>query len=203
MMGLKSEIPLGLARWWAAYYNFTMDSKNQDTESIYVRLARETVELFALEGRRYMPGFPLPAELTAKKAGVFVSIHRENGDLRGCIGTIAPMWKNVAEEIIANAIAASAEDPRFSQVGAGELAGLVYNVDVLQPPENIVCEGELDPKTYGVIVSLEGRRGLLLPDLEGVDTVDDQISIAMSKAGILLTERGRVKLQRFLVTRYF
>ena len=168
-----------------------------------MRLARETVELFAREGRRYAPGLPLPEELTAKKAGVFVSIHRENGDLRGCIGTIAPVRKNVTEEIIANAIAASTEDSRFPPVGAGELAGLVYNVDVLQPPESITCEGELDPKMYGVIVSLEGRRGLLLPDLEGVDTVDEQIAIAMSKAGIPQTERGSVKLQRFLVTRYF
>ncbi|MDR2490988.1 MAG: AmmeMemoRadiSam system protein A [Spirochaetaceae bacterium] len=180
-----------------------MDGKNRDNESIYVHLARETVELFAREGRRYAPGGTLPAELTAKRAGVFVSIHRENGDLRGCIGTIAPVRANVAEEIIANAIAASTEDPRFPRVNEAELPDLVYNVDVLQPPENIAGAEELDPKKYGVIVSLEGRRGLLLPDLEGVDTVDEQLSIAMSKAGIRQSERGRVKLQRFLVTRCF
>jgi AmmeMemoRadiSam system protein A len=170
-------------------------------ESAHVRLARNTVELFAREGRYFQPDFELPDELTERAAGVFVSIHK-NGDLRGCIGTIAPAQQNIAREIMRNAICASTEDPRFDEIRADELSELSYSVDVLEAPEAVLHESELDAKKYGVIVSLGHKRGLLLPDLEGVDSVQEQIAIAMRKAGISPSERTRVTLQRFLVTRH-
>jgi AmmeMemoRadiSam system protein A len=171
------------------------------TESVHVRLARNTVELFAREGRFFEPDFELPAELTGRAAGVFVSIHK-NGDLRGCIGTIAAAQQNIAHEIMRNAICASTEDPRFDEITADELSALSYSVDVLEAPEAVLHESELDAKKYGVIVSLGHKRGLLLPCLEGVDSVQEQIAIAMRKAGIPPDERARVTLQRFLVTRH-
>jgi AmmeMemoRadiSam system protein A len=171
-------------------------------ESPHVHLARNTVELFARKGIFYKPDFTLPPELTQKRAGVFVSI-KKHGELRGCIGTISPVQKNIAEEIRRNAISASTEDPRFSEISRDELESLSYSVDVLEEAEPIQSEDELDPKKYGVIVTLGHRRGLLLPDLEGVDTADEQISIAMRKAGIPPSERKNVRLERFLVTRYY
>jgi AmmeMemoRadiSam system protein A len=175
---------------------------DKPAESVHVRLARNTVEFFAREKKLYTPDFPLPEELTNRAAGVFVSIHK-NGGLRGCIGTIAPAQKNIAQEISRNAISASTQDPRFDEITEDELPLLDYSVDVLEKPEPVSGGRELDPKKYGVIVSLGHRRGLLLPDLEGVDTVDEQIGIAMRKAGIPLSERENIKLERFLVTRYY
>jgi AmmeMemoRadiSam system protein A len=136
----------------------------------------------------------------SEKAGVFVSIHKKNGDLRGCIGTFEPQQKNVAKEVIANAVSAATRDPRFEPVSPEELDNLEYSVDVLTPPEPIKDESQLDPKKYGVIVEAGWRRGLLLPDLEGVDTVDYQIDISRQKAGIGPNEP--VKLYRFEVKRY-
>ena len=141
----------------------------------------------------------LPAELTQRRAGAFVSIHK-HGQLRGCIGTIAPTRESLAEEIIHNAISASTRDPRFYPVTPDELDDLEINVDVLGEPEEIRSEAELDVKRYGVIVSNGLRRGLLLPDLEGVDTVAQQVAIARQKAGIGAGEL--VKLQRFEVVRH-
>ncbi|MDR0551513.1 MAG: AmmeMemoRadiSam system protein A [Spirochaetaceae bacterium] len=180
--------------------------KNEDKnieESAPVLLARHQVEHFAREKTYYRPQEPLPEFLTGNKAGVFVSIHEKSGDLRGCIGTIAPVQKNIAEEILRNAVSASSEDPRFPPISADELDSLTYSVDILEPPEPIKSEAELDPKKYGVIVSLGYLRGLLLPNLDGVDTVDEQITIAMRKAGIPARERENIKLKRFLVTRYY
>ena len=134
-----------------------------------------------------------------KRAGAFVSIHKQ-GSLRGCIGTILPTEDNVAAEIIQNAISASSFDPRFDPITADELKYLEINVDVLGEPEDIDSPSQLDVKRYGVIVSSGGKRGLLLPDLEGVDTVEDQIDIARRKAGIRPGER--LKLQRFEVVRH-
>jgi AmmeMemoRadiSam system protein A len=131
--------------------------------------------------------------------GVFVSLHRR-GQLRGCIGTFSPTQPNVAQEVIRNAISSSTQDPRFDPVEPHELADLEINVDVLSTPEPIAGEAELDPRRYGVIVSAGRRRGLLLPDLEGVDTVEDQIDICRRKGGIGPNEP--VKLQRFTVARY-
>ena len=133
------------------------------------------------------------------RAGAFVSIH-EHGNLRGCIGTIMPVQDNVAKEIIHNAISASTRDPRFSPISPDELPWLEINVDVLGKPERIHSPKELDVKRYGVIVSHGRKRGLLLPDLEGVDTVEQQIEIARQKGGI--REGEPYILERFEVIRH-
>ncbi|TET85236.1 MAG: AmmeMemoRadiSam system protein A, partial [Desulfobacteraceae bacterium] len=143
-----------------------------------------------------------PEELTPEmkgKAGVFVSIHKFGG-LRGCIGTFEPTQQNVAEETIANAISSATRDPRFPPIAPSELEDLSYSVDVLTAPEPIDSQDQLDPRKYGVIVEVGFRRGLLLPDLEGVDTVDHQIDICRQKAGIASAEP--IKLYRFEVKRY-
>ena len=161
------------------------------------KLAKETVESYVRHGKR-----PEPGELTpemSERAGVFVSIH-EHGQLRGCIGTFEPVQANVAEEIIANAISSATRDPRFPPVTADELGDLEYKVDILTQPEPVKDVSELDAKRYGVIVGSGFRRGLLLPDLEGVDSVEEQISICRLKAGIDPNEP--VDLYRFEVRRF-
>ena len=160
-------------------------------------LAKETVESYVRNGTT-----PRPEKLTPEmreRAGVFVSL-KERGMLRGCIGTFEPIKANVAEEIIANAISSSTRDPRFPPVTPAELDELEYSVDVLTTPEPVESAADLDPKRYGVIVECGGRKGLLLPDLEGVDSVEHQIEICRSKAGIMPDEP--VKLYRFEVRRY-
>ncbi len=162
-----------------------------------VRLARETVETYITKGKA-----PEPEELTPEmkeKAGVFVSIHK-SGELRGCIGTFEPTRDNVAKEIITNAISSATRDPRFLPIEPGELKSLSYSVDVLSKPEPVEDKDQLDPKKYGIIVERGGRRGLLLPDLEGVDSVDYQINICRQKAGIMPDEP--IKLYRFKVKRH-
>jgi AmmeMemoRadiSam system protein A len=139
--------------------------------------------------------------LLNQKAGVFVSIHTSGDRLRGCIGTIEATQKSIALEVQANAIAASTRDPRFPALIPEELDQIVISVDVLGNPEIINGSADLDPKVYGVIVESGYRKGLLLPDLEGVDTVESQISIARRKAGI--EEDESVTLRRFRVTRYY
>jgi len=166
-----------------------------------VQLARQTVETFVRQGRTLDPPDNLSPEMR-QRAGTFVSLHDRFGQLRGCIGTILPIQTNVAQEIIQNAISAATRDPRFSPVRPDELDGLDVKVDVLTTPEPISGPEELDPKRYGVIVQ-DGqgwRRGLLLPDLDGVDTVEYQVDIARRKAGIGPDEP--VKLERFEVIRY-
>lgn len=161
------------------------------------KLAKMAVETYVRDGEILKP-----EELTAEmkeRAGVFVSIHKL-GNLRGCIGTFEPDTENVAEETIANAVSSATRDPRFSPISPGELKDLDYNVDVLTTPEPVEGKDQLNPKEYGVIVESGLRRGLLLPDLEGVDSVDYQISICRQKAGILPDEP--VKLYRFQVKRY-
>ncbi len=162
-----------------------------------VRLARDTVETYVKEGKT-----PQPKELTPEmreRAGVFVSIHKF-GELRGCIGTFEPVQKNVAAETIANAISSATRDPRFPPVTPNELKDLDYSVDVLTHPEPVESQDDLDFKRYGVIVEAGFRRGLLLPDLEGVESVGHQIDICRQKAGIAPGEP--VKLYRFEVKRY-
>ncbi len=161
-------------------------------------LARETVETYVREGRKPSPPQPLTPEMK-EEAGVFVSIHKK-GALRGCIGTFEPQEKNVAGEIITNAISSATRDPRFPAITPDELADLDYSVDVLTRPEPVEDESQLDPRRYGIIVEAGWRRGLLLPDLEGVDTVDYQIAICRQKGGISPEEP--VKLYRFEVKRY-
>ena len=163
----------------------------------FVALAKEAVEEYIRYGRVKLAPEPVPAELMTR-SGAFVCLKR-NGQLRGCIGTIEPTRATMAEEVIYNAISAAVEDPRFMPVTEDELDELAYSVDVLSHAEP--CELiDLDPGKYGVIVESGGRRGLLLPDLEGVDTVEDQVGIAMQKAGIRLGEP--VCLYRFQVVRH-
>lgn len=163
-----------------------------------VKLAKDTVEQYVLEGNTLKPPDDAGNEMT-DKAGVFVSI-KKKGELRGCIGTFQPVTENVAFEIIQNAISAATQDPRFPPVNSSELEHLEYSVDVLTEPEKVTSKKDLDPKKYGVIVKSGDRKGLLLPDLEGVDTIDEQVSIATMKAGIYLGED--IELYRFEVKRY-
>ena len=137
--------------------------------------------------------------MTGTRAGAFVSIHK-HGRLRGCIGTIEPVTGSVAEEIIRNAVSAATQDPRFDPITEDELKWLEISVDVLGKPEKISSISELDVKRYGVIVSCGYRRGLLLPDLEGVDTPRQQVSIALQKGGIRETEK--YQMERFEVIRH-
>ena len=185
-----------------------MADKIKSNESTpYVRLARAVIEKYVRTNKRLK--FPndlpeglledLPEEATKDRAGAFVSVH-ENGMLRGCIGTIGPVQDSIVEEIISNAISAVSRDPRFERVREDELDLLEINVDILGKPEYIDGPDKLDVKRYGVIVSCGSRKGLLLPDLEGVDTVEDQIDIARRKGGISPTDD--YKLQRFEVVRY-
>ena len=173
--------------------------QRREREDPYVRLAWETVESWVLD--RKTPGVPdwATAEMKQNRAGVFVSIHKD-GKLRGCIGTFLPTRECIAKEIISNAASASARDPRFDPIGPEELKWLEINVDVLSTPEPIGGKEELDVKRYGVIVSSGSRRGLLLPDLDGVDTVDEQVEIARRKAGI--REQDPITLERFEVVRH-
>jgi hypothetical protein len=163
-----------------------------------VKLAKKTVEHFARTGKSIDPPSDLVPEMT-EKAGAFVSL-KIKGALRGCIGTFQPTTENVAAEIIQNAVSASTQDPRFPPVKSSELDDLEYSVDLLSEPEKISSKKELDPKKYGVIVKSGDRKGLLLPDLEGVDSADEQVSIASTKAGIYIGEE--VELYRFEVKRY-
>jgi AmmeMemoRadiSam system protein A len=185
-------------------------TKVRESEDPYVRLARANVEHYARTGRSLKieggaavvggkGGADLPGELLTERAGVFVSI-KKDGELRGCIGTIAPVRDNIAGEILSNSVSAAARDPRFEPVGEDELDSLTYSVDVLAAPEPISGPEELDVKRYGVIVSLGGRRGLLLPDLDGVDTPEQQIDIARRKGGI--GENEAYALERFEVIRH-
>ena len=200
----------------------------KDAEDVYVRLARRSLETNIREGRtitwdevkeevtrgRGGAGTETPyatedgsatekavEELTLKRAGAFVSLHKD-GKLRGCIGTISATRDCVAEEIIENAISASTKDPRFDPVTEEELPYLEYSVDVLGDAESIRSPKDLDVKKYGVIVTKGMRRGLLLPNLDGVDTVEEQLAIAKQKAGLTTEERG-CKLQRFEVVRHY
>ena len=172
----------------------------RSAEDPYVKLARASVEHYILHHKKLPLPQDLPSELVSRRAGAFVSIH-EHGRLRGCIGTIAPVQDSLAQEIIDNAVSASTRDPRFDPIKADELAWLEISVDVLGDPEPISSPRELDVKRYGVIVTKGRKRGLLLPDLDGVDTVEQQISIAKSKAGIAEWDRN-VQLQRFEVVRH-
>jgi hypothetical protein len=164
----------------------------------FAELAKKSVEAYVKS--RIIISTPEPPDSgMVEKAGVFVSI-KKHGDLRGCIGTYAPCQENVAIEIIRNAISAATQDPRFQPVTERELSELDYSVDVLTPPEKVKDIRELDHKEFGVILKSGPKRGLLLPDLEGVDSVEEQLKIVRMKAGILPSEQ--VEIFRFRVKRY-
>ena len=164
------------------------------------RLARTAVETFIRSGDVIKPP-RFRGELLSARAPCFVCLKIRDGELRGCIGTIEPAKDTLAEEIIANAISAAINDPRFDPVSEDELSNLRFSVDVLMPAEETVLE-ELDPAEFGVIVEDESgsRRGLLLPDIPGVDSVEQQVEIAARKAGI--PHGTPVKLSRFRVDRF-
>ncbi len=174
-------------------------NKFRDNESEHVKLARSALENYISTGKIIEIPSDIGSELNNKKAGVFVSL-KKDGELRGCIGTIQPVENSIAEEIIRNAIQAGTQDPRFYPVEESELDKLIYSVDILGEPELVENKSMLNVKTYGVIVESGSRKGLLLPNLEGVDTVDEQVDIALKKASIRRNEA--YKIYRFKVDRY-
>jgi AmmeMemoRadiSam system protein A len=178
-----------------------------ENEDDYIRLARKSMNTWVKTGvqlrwEEYKKGLKdkkFINEVEGKRAGVFVSIHKD-GQLRGCIGTISPVTQNTAKEIIRNAVEACSFDPRFPAVEPRELREIEVKVDILTEPEKVSSKEMLDPKNYGVIVKSGYRKGLLLPDLDGVDTVEEQIEIAMHKAGIQAYED--YEIYRFKVIRH-
>lgn len=167
----------------------------------FVKLAKDSVEKYIIDGVVIDPPEVLLKKYGNIRKGVFVTLHKGK-ELRGCIGTYLPTKSNILEEIIYNAISAATEDPRFPPVSPSELDSITYSVDVLEPPEPVKDLSELDPKKFGVIVSKGFMRGLLLPDIEGVNTVEEQLRIAKMKAGITPYDED-IEIYKFRVTRYF
>lgn len=162
-------------------------------------LARRSISYYLQTGRLMSVPAGLPSDL-ARPAAAFVSLHRADGMLRGCIGTTSPTQPSLAAEVIANAVAAAVDDPRFEPLTTAELPGLRLSVDVLTAPQPVLNQLRLDPETDGIIVSASrGRYGVLLPRLDGIDTVDLQIAICRDKAGIGPDEP--ISLQSFRVVR--
>ena len=183
-----------------AYAALDKLDKKRALESLPVRLAREVLEHYYNGQKEHLYDIAqVPQELSGCRAGVFVSL-KKHGQLRGCIGTISPVQNSIAEEIAANAVSAAVRDPRFNPVVRAELRELDISVDIMAEPEPVADITELDPKRYGVIVSSGSRRGLLLPDLEGIDTSAEQVAAAKQKAG--LEPHEKVNLERFEVVRY-
>lgn len=174
-------------------------NKKLNQQDPYVRLARQSLTIYLTTGKELedLPDY-ITEEMLKNKRGVFVSM-KKYGELRGCIGTVSPTTKSVAHEIIRNAVEAGLNDPRFSEVDESELLDIDFSVDVLMEPTAAKRE-ELDPKKYGVVVRTRGKSGLLLPDLEGVDTVEEQLSIALQKAGIRKSEEYTI--EKFEVIRH-
>ncbi|MDR1137245.1 MAG: AmmeMemoRadiSam system protein A [Synergistaceae bacterium] len=168
----------------------------------YVALARRTVERYLSHEAPPRSGGEIDTreEMWNIRRACFVSIKTTDGELRGCIGTVTPAYPSLDMEIIGNAISSSTRDPRFPPMKNNELDGVVFSVDVLGEPEKVRDSTELDPKKWGIVVSKGMRRGVLLPDLEGVATVEAQIEIASRKAGIYDTDG--ISIERFSVDRY-
>ena len=167
----------------------------REKEDDYVKLARKTVEEYITNGTVIEN-----EDFNTERKGVFVSLHK-NGELRGCIGTINPVCKNISHEIISNAISAATRDDRFSRVKEEELPFIDYSVDILEPSE-VTTKENLDPKKYGIVIEKGFNRGVLLPNLDGIDTVDEQIRITLRKAGLKPDEEGYT-IKRFEVIRHF
>ena len=177
-----------------------MTDATREDEDPLVSLAREAIAAYINDHKVLQPSPPVKG--ASRRAGTFVSLHLPDGSLRGCIGTIEPYQASVEEEIVANAISAATSDPRFYPLTAAELPGLDISVDVLGPAEEVKDPGELDPKRYGLIVrTLDGRQALLLPDLEGVDTVEQQLRITCRK-GSIDPDADQCRMFRFEVERH-
>lgn len=177
-----------------------MPADREELELFATKLAKESISFFIVYSK---PMPPPPTEEIPEEfrnpAGVFVTL-KKDGQLRGCIGTIAPRTPTAAEEIIRNAVGAALGDPRFPRVILEEMPFITFSVDVLGEPEEVDSIKRLNPKTYGVIVSARGRSGVLLPDIEGIENARHQFEIAMQKAGFPSSQK--VKIERFKVTRY-
>ena len=174
-------------------------NKQIEASDAYVKLARLTIEEFITNNKVIKPSINIEKDLLENKAGVFVSIHKFD-TLRGCIGTILPTKNNIAEEIISNAISSATKDPRFAPITKDELKYLEINVDVLSVPEPIESRTMLNPQKYGVIVSSGLKRGVLLPNLDGIDTIEEQLKIAKRKANI--NKDDKISIERFEVIRH-
>ncbi len=164
----------------------------------YITLARDSVGHFLNHHTKLPCPDPLSRDLQTR-SGVFVSI-KKGRQLRGCVGTLEPSEANLAVEIIENALKAALHDPRFSPVSVEELEDLSYSVDVVRPLEKISSTSELDPEVYGLVVRSNGKQGVLLPDLEGVDSIEDQIRICRDKGKI--TDDEPIEMHRFRVDRF-
>ena len=164
----------------------------------YVSLARESIHHYLNHHEKLSCPSPLSNDLKSR-SGAFVSIKKLQ-QLRGCIGTLEPCEPNLAMEIIENALKAALNDPRFSPITLGELQDLTYSIDVVRPLEKVSDVSDLDPKIYGLVVRSNGKQGVLLPDLEGVNSTEEQIQICRSKGkipGDELIEMYRFKVERF------
>lgn len=170
-----------------------------DKESEYVKLARKSIEKYILKDKKISIPKASCKRLFSEKAGVFVSLKTDSG-LRGCMGTTSPMCKNLGEEIIENAIKSASMDSRFETVDKSELSSLIISVDILSKPEHIDKLEELDPNVYGLIVESDYKRGLLLPNLDGINSVEEQLRIALNKGGI--NPHEIYKMYRFTVERH-
>ncbi len=179
-------------------FQSSCDSKMNE----YIKLAKTAAEKYVKTRKIIDVPSNLPPEFYEKKFGVFVSIHN-NKELRGCIGTYLPVHENLAEEIIMNAIAACSRDNRFEPINIEEFGDLLFEVSLLNAPEKISELKELDSEKYGVIVRCpDGRCGLLLPNLEGVESVEHQLSIACQKAGINPNRDNDIEIEKFEVKKY-
>jgi AmmeMemoRadiSam system protein A len=167
----------------------------------YVKLAKEAIELYLKTGKIMPAPDNLPEEILNRRAGIFVSIY--NGDdLRGCIGTYLPSETNIAKEIIANAVAAATRDYRFDPITVEEIPELSYSVFVLEEPREIKDLSELNPKKYGILIKSEkGKSGLLLPDLEGINTVEEQLGAVCRKCGVHLGKE-KISIWKFGAKKY-
>ena len=193
---ISYEAPFGVGYLVAQITGESVEAENDEQ---LPALARQAVEKFTRDNVEIKPPGRL-SDLLRARAPCFVSLKTLDGDLRGCIGTIEPMKPTLAEEIIANAISAATRDPRFSEVTEDELANVRYSVDVLMAAERAEMN-DLDPKVFGVIVEDdEGRRGLLLPDIPGIESAEQQVEIAARKAGI--APGVPVQLLKFRVQRF-
>jgi len=197
---LSYEGPFGVGYLVASFNpQEKLSTETKISNNPYVELATDALKYYLTTHKKMELPKDLPLDFRKNQAGVFVSIHKFH-QLRGCIGTFKPTTSCIGEEIIQNAISAGTRDPRFTPIEKDELPYLEFSVDILSNPTRIESRDELDVKTFGIIVRTKDKSGLLLPDLEGVDTVEQQISIALRKAGI--SQSDDYIIEKFTVTRY-